>query len=348
LEGSPLLGVLGLDTDARRRGCALTVGMGKGRSGYVVGDGVGVAGGAAEDMAVASKERANSGHLSRVGVNLRAEVDHFEQLVDGVFSSRGSGRLPELELSQHGELGNANGVGVRVEDGERNGTVGSDASDSSGDDDVEVTGPGALANAIKENERADRHRGRHLDANDLFETAGGNLDVTGGEGERSYSRGERLRLEDARGETGGGGDRGGRRRLTVHGSDRRATEGGETAAKAAVGMVVTSLGGSEVDDSTGGVVEVIADDEAKAKPIDNSYILHVEGAARDVEAKVDPRGDQASTTDTAKLMVTEAVGDLAVINHIDAVGVIKRKLVGKLRANEGERAARVGTVGSHG
>ena len=77
LEGSPLLGVVRLDADARRGGCALTVGMGKGRSGYVVGDGVGVTRGAAEDMAVAGEEGADSGHLSRIGVNLRAEVDHL-------------------------------------------------------------------------------------------------------------------------------------------------------------------------------------------------------------------------------------------------------------------------------
>ena len=54
---------------------------------------------------------------------------------------------------------------------------------------------------------------------------------------------------------------------------KRATDGGERAAKATRGVIVTNTRSAEVDGSTGGSVKVIADDKPKITILDNGSVF---------------------------------------------------------------------------
>ena len=105
-------------------------------SGDGVANGVGVPRGAAETRAMSLEEVADSGHLGGVGQHLRAEVDHTHQLVSSVLRLGTHGRVPSFELSKGAELGNANGVVVGVENGERHGAIFGDTGDGGVDEDI--------------------------------------------------------------------------------------------------------------------------------------------------------------------------------------------------------------------
>ena len=345
LKSFSVLGALRADTDTRRRSGPNAVGRLKGWSGYRMANSVGISRGAAEARAMALEEVTNSGHLGRVRLHLGAKVDHVHQLVGGVLGLGADGRLPMLELSEGAELGDTDGVVVGVEDGERHSAIVGDAGDGGADEYVQPASD-VVADTLEEDEGAWWHRGRDLHADDLLEALLRNGDVLGSKGERADGGGEGLRLEDPGRESRGVGGVSGGRRVSPEKARKRATNGGERGAKAARGVVVADLGGTEVDRGRSGVMKVIAENEG-VEPLYDGNILDEELTVLDVNREVDAANDEAGTTDAPKFGVSDTVGDLAMVNIANAVGEIGAEHVAEGAAKESHGAARVGAVGKN-